>query len=186
MKNIFLILIALFVCSCGANSNTPQATGSSENLSAWQDFSLLSKVPFSEKYERADGSISWINYNDNTISRKSGDILLEMYHFVDQQKSCSPLITGVTNLSSLPNTNGGWGRVDAFDARDIKGGWPEGYELPESIFTILCTNSGLPITTKTYAFCSEKNSKTVVICINPIKDDPEMAKQIFESFRWTE
>lgn len=38
----------------------------------------------------------------------------------------------------------------------------------------------------TYALCSEKkNSMTVFICMNQLTDNPEMAKQIFESFRWT-
>ena len=39
---------------------------------------------------------------------------------------------------------------------------------------------------RVYALCSEKDGKTVVICISQMKDDPELAKQIFETFKWTE
>ena len=37
-----------------------------------------------------------------------------------------------------------------------------------------------------YAFCAEKNGKAVAICIQQMTDDEAMAKQIFESFRWTD
>lgn len=37
-----------------------------------------------------------------------------------------------------------------------------------------------------YGFCSEKDGKTVVICISQMTDDPDLAKQIFETFRWTD
>lgn len=38
----------------------------------------------------------------------------------------------------------------------------------------------------TYAFCAEKDARRVVICMNQNKDNPELAKQVFESFRWVD
>jgi hypothetical protein len=35
-----------------------------------------------------------------------------------------------------------------------------------------------------YALCSEKDGKTVLICISQVTDNPDLAKQIFETFRW--
>lgn len=40
--------------------------------------------------------------------------------------------------------------------------------------------------TATYAFCSVKEDKEVAICIQQMTDNQELAKQIFESFRWTD
>jgi hypothetical protein len=37
-----------------------------------------------------------------------------------------------------------------------------------------------------YALCSEKDGKTVVICISQMQDDPKLAQEIFETFRWVE
>ncbi len=51
----------------------------------------------------------------------------------------------------------------------------------ESYWTSGC-NDG----TAAYAFCAEKDGKAVAICIQQMTDDEEMARQIFESFHWTE
>lgn len=37
-----------------------------------------------------------------------------------------------------------------------------------------------------YAFCAEKDGKAVAICIQQMTDDEDMAREIFESFRWTD
>ncbi len=37
-----------------------------------------------------------------------------------------------------------------------------------------------------YALCSERDGKTVVICLSQMTDDPKMAEEIFSTFRWTE
>ncbi len=37
-----------------------------------------------------------------------------------------------------------------------------------------------------YAFCSQKDSKTVVICFSQMTDNPELAEEIFKTFRWRE
>jgi len=37
-----------------------------------------------------------------------------------------------------------------------------------------------------YALCSEKDGKAVVICIQQVTDNPELAEEIFRTFRWVE
>lgn len=74
------------------------------------------------------------------------------------------------------NVNAGkWGRVDFWDNRydgmDIQNEYP------------FCRP---PSKGNTYAFCAEKDGKAVAICIQQMTDDEAMAKQIFESFRWTD
>lgn len=36
-----------------------------------------------------------------------------------------------------------------------------------------------------FALCSEGNGKTVLVCITQMTDNPDLAKEIFETFRWT-
>lgn len=37
-----------------------------------------------------------------------------------------------------------------------------------------------------YALCSQRGDKTVVICLQQMKDDPKQAEEIFSTFRWIE
>lgn len=37
-----------------------------------------------------------------------------------------------------------------------------------------------------YALCSERGDKRVVVCVEQLTDDPQLAEEIFRSFRWTE
>lgn len=38
--------------------------------------------------------------------------------------------------------------------------------------------------TEVYVLCAEKDEKTVVICINQLKDNPQLAEDIFKTFAW--
>jgi hypothetical protein len=40
--------------------------------------------------------------------------------------------------------------------------------------------------TSAYVLCSEKDDKRVVVCIQQMTDNPELAEEIFSTFRWTE
>ena len=91
---------------------------------------------------------------------------------------CTPSLIGVSQPSPLTDANGKaeWGRVTYWDRfpHDVGFSEPEPHCRPAS-------GNG-----NAYALCSEKNGKTVVICISQVTDDPALAKQIFETFRWTE
>ena len=73
-----------------------------------------------------------------------------------------------------------WGRVDFWDGNEKEGWDSAGSER------IICKVEGTPLPKAVYAFCSEKEKKTIVICINQMTDNPALAQQIFESFRWIE
>ncbi len=95
-------------------------------------------------------------------------------------RPCSTSLTGASALTLLSLSKGRaeWGRVDHFENEKM-GEFETEEQKP------ICrppTNEGAA----GYALCSEHNGKTVVICINQMKDDPAMAKQIFETFRWTQ
>lgn len=51
---------------------------------------------------------------------------------------------------------------------------------------VFCRSIEEPHKTSAYAFCAEKDGKAVAICIQQMTDDEALAKEIFESFRWTE
>jgi hypothetical protein len=99
--------------------------------------------------------------------------------------SCTPELHGIfdTPLNTLTNGDNkiNWGKVNFFEKFghmgervDYEPEWPV---CPEQIDA---TESHI------YALCSEKDGKTIVICISQMTDNPGLAKQIFETFRWTE
>ena len=66
------------------------------------------------------------------------------------------------------------GRVDFYD--QFRGG-----ENPDPGKEPLCRGPGGG---SAYALYSEKDGKAVLICISQIKNNPELAEQIFQTFRW--
>jgi hypothetical protein len=99
---------------------------------------------------------------------------------------CSPSLTGTSQTEPLASANGKaeWGKVvllNAYDAyidaicRPSTAGCTQ-----REIFEGSCKTTG-----GAYALCSEKDGKTVVICISQMTDNPKQAKEIFETFRWT-
>lgn len=120
---------------------------------------------------------------------------LQTIEFHDSLDSpCIPALTGASQTTILANSTGAsetidipnanvkasWGRVNAWD-----GFQNEGWEPPfEDMHKIVCTYNGTPRPASVYALCSQKDRRTVVICINQMSDNPTLAKQIFETFRW--
>lgn len=170
MKNYFFLLLAAITCLAACQKiTTPE-----KELSIWPEFSIKPSITFTEKFIRSDGSIAWINYNDNTAHRASGDILVELYNLKNQ--ICSSSLHGASETVSLfSSENSNWGKVDFFEinGHDFEGNPP------------ICEPYGGE-TAEAYVLCSEKDGKTVVICINEMTNNPELAKEIFETFKWTE
>jgi hypothetical protein len=146
------------------------------DLSNQSYFSLESPITFENKYERQDGSIAYANYEAPKFKPDTKDILLEIYH---PTSSCSPLLTGASEIFSLDATSGSWGKVDFFD-QYLSGNGIIDYEGDRPV----CAQPGSA--EHRYAFCSEKDDRTVIICISQMTDNPELAEEIFSTFRWTE
>ena len=126
---------------------------------------------------------------------KTGDVLIKT---VDIFSPCSPSLTGASTTTPLPNANGTaeWGRVDEsrFGLYALE---PEPICQPPIIYEDFCGEAGqyaggdcakskparLPVAA--YALCSHKDGKTVVICISQMTQNEPLAKQIFDTFRWT-
>lgn len=105
------------------------------------------------------------------------DYYLEVKHV---SSNCTPELTGASSIQKIEDTNGEtrWGKVDFFEKYAGEGGTID-YEGDRP----LC--AGPSSARNRYAFCSEKNGKTIVICMHQMQDDPKLAEQIFSSFRWT-
>lgn len=106
--------------------------------------------------------------------------------FFAMQKSCSPSLTGTSQLVPLTRANGEamWGRV--------KRASPFTHPQPSCQPPLLNAHeNGNPLdgTAKygsAYLLCSEKNGKSVMICLTQTSDTPQLAEEIFSTFRWTE
>jgi len=101
--------------------------------------------------------------------------------------TCSSTLTGASQTTSIPNTNGttGWGRVDYFDTMGYLFEGTAANDVlcrpPAFVFDEYEQKTG---SAQAYAFCSEKDGKTVLICISQVTDNPELAEQIFSTFQW--
>jgi hypothetical protein len=95
--------------------------------------------------------------------------------------NCTPSLTGASHTTDLPNGNGKarWGQADYWGDVGMEG-WEPAYDVNH----VVCAYDYMQKSIE-YAFCSEKNGKTVVICINQVTKNESLAKQIFETFRWS-
>lgn len=212
----------LFLGSCyGSNEQlmTPRGFYSYENLMGYK---LAVPVGFTYSELAPSGTYYYFGYPNNS---STGLATVEI-HDTDLTSPCSPLLTGASQMATLPdNQETQGGKVDFWDNHDqrnkiinaalqrgeeppnplcVPPAHPSGtmyFECPtaeekqtlgpEEINRISCrqrqrdyeVQNGI---NSAYALCSEKNGKTVVICISQVTDDPDLAEQIFETFRWTE
>ena len=106
------------------------------------------------------------------------DSYVDLYHL---DSNCSPTTLGVSKPKdvSAADTKTLWGKVDFWKIYGGAQGYID-YDGPHP----LC-HEGNSENGAAYAFCSEKDGKTVLICISQVSDNPNIANQIFDSFKWT-
>ncbi len=144
------------------------------------DFGYSLKVPNSFMENGTKGKTTASGKNSNySLVNIADSVDIDIFHEVNAD--CLPNITGALETKPI-SSNGAWGEVTGFRS-PADPETPEAYCMPQYLFMGTTRKQGIA---NNYAFCSIKDNKTVVICIDQTKDDPEMAKQIFESFRWTE
>jgi hypothetical protein len=140
-------------------------------------------VPLGYKYSEPapSGKYYYFGYPANNA------VNLSTIEFYVDSSTCSPSRLGNLQAQSS-NTNGTrsiWAKMLLLDAYDR---FQDTFCQP---FTPDCTDRQLfegkcKSTAATYAFCSQKDGTTVAICINQMTDNPALAQQIFETFRWTQ
>jgi len=112
-------------------------------------------------------------------------------HQQPSQFSCSPAITGASQTQVMEGTNGdtSWGKVDAFDRLpyDFAPGTQPLCRPPVLEWSFFGEMEYKRISDDAaYALCSEKDGKRVLICISQMTDNPQLAEEIFRTFRWGE
>lgn len=85
---------------------------------------------------------------------------------------CPPPIPSNDDDRLSPSCGGKVPRDEA-EEEGACGQWRRDYELEHGLYSA-------------YALCSERDGKTVVICLSQMTDDPKMAEEIFSTFRWME
>jgi hypothetical protein len=162
----------------------------SQEMSDWEWFSVHSLTTFREHIVRDDGSIALTTYDTATTKRTTDDFSVHIYPSLSSE--CTPSLTGASEMQPLPGTGGDtqWGRFSDTDMT-FGGGYPNALCRPPMTNSPKCSKNKEPFIfcddgSRTYALCSEKDGKTVVICLSQMTDDPAMAEEIFSTFRWTE
>ena len=142
------------------------------------DFSLNIPSEFRYKYVRNDKSVAFSNFEAPKFKKNDTDTYIEVYPPITNKK-CNALTIGITDFQERNMESNLFGRTSAWDGRG-----EEGWEFPQNWESIVCKKEGSPMPKEVYGFCAEKNGKTVVICLNLMKDNPQLAEEIFKSFRW--
>lgn len=187
MKTIALIFGIMMLCGCALES--PQSISDRFTIHRDSAFGYLISAPHDFDMYGWDGRVTvtgktsehalW-NGKKNSLDEVTVDVF-------NLSSSCSPDVTGLTSesVSPLPNTGGKtlWGK----EPRPSPYGYSDA--LCRTMVTTLTKteywqNTGIE-RSAAYVLCSEKDGKTVVICITQMTDNPAIAKQIFETFRWT-
>jgi len=194
-----IILVVVILTGCSVKNQQP-STGSLSSLSSSENAGYIYKnasfayetvIPSDFADQKGDDNEKYFGYANDSIT---GDVLISIYTEEASSNSCSPNVTGVKQPIELPNTGGKtfWGKVDYFDSPDsINGGvYPQPVCQPPEISWAMDDQGNLTGPGKdrgeAYVLCAEKDEKRVLICMTQQTDNPSLAKQIFESFRWVD
>ncbi len=196
VHSTLIIILALFSLAGCSRSSQPVGVPSS-SLSVISSttkktyiynnytFQYGVEIPSDFGDKKGNDEKMYFGYADTSVT---GDVLIS---FIADSSPCSPSLTGVSQTTDLPGTGGKtvWGRfadaemmaVNAYPDQLCHGPPPSEKCADRHEPFQFCDDGS-----RTYALCSEKAGKTVVICISQQTDNPALAKQIFETFRWTE
>lgn len=184
MKKIVLLqIMALLVlqgCESAPAGLNDDNFKHSTDISRWPFFSIQTDISFTEEILREDGSRAFLTYDSFATKRNSEDIAVYIYPL--QQEACSRDITGSSNLRELVGQdNIVWGEVDIWKEIGF-----EGFDDYAALASVKCYRDDFSDHEFIYTMCSQKDERTVVICITQQKNNPQLAEEIFRTFKWTE
>jgi len=119
--------------------------------------------------------------NATTIEATASDFAMNISYFIDDTQ-CDMNMRDVDIIASQRESEERkmWGKVNTQSENFITNSFS-----PTSKYPLVCMPVNRTIV-NSYAFCSERDSKQVVICISQVTDNPELAEEIFKTFRWRE
>lgn len=157
-----------------------------------QEFALSLPDTARHQFKRSNGSFTFSTSSGTSFDLGSADYYITLDQSVSRIE-CSRYRLGVSRVKHLSNTSGAtvWGRVDYWDTYPGESTTPRPTCRPPRIYYSRPNNVSDHIETVTlqngqgtYALCSTKSDKAILICVSQVTDDPDLARQIFESFRW--
>ncbi len=185
-KLLMYPLVLVFLSGCSSQL----ATESKEDVITFtgSGYELSYPTDLKFKFERQDNSVAFATSGGASFEDKSAsDYYIEIYYDGSfspifegsSMDSCDSMIIGIP----LPEVEYRkddeyfiWGKVDLMQDGSIyppscasHSMYPEKDHSPHKF---------------SYALCSDKGEKTVFICIKQVTDNPELAEQIFDTFRW--
>lgn len=185
MKYFLIFTSALLVsCSVGdipTSLQTAKYVLHSEIINNEPLIHESNSVSKTEKYDN-----KWLSFVDDINNfiiaypadyPKEKPIFMSNLSIQHSSSNCSPQLTGASITQSI-SKDSSWGKVDFFEQYAGESGTID-YEGMRPF----C--AGPSESPHRYALCSQKNGKTVVICIEQMTDNPDLAEEIFSTFRWT-
>ncbi|MBP9773132.1 MAG: hypothetical protein KBD00_00700 [Candidatus Peribacteraceae bacterium] len=192
MKKIALLLCIFFCASCStgkvpAGVQTKRYIIRSETKDVRQQ--VIHFVPNESTEQIGDDSwITFVNDIEGFLVAYPADYPKERpVSFADMSieeiepyQPCSPTTLGVSTPKVIQNISAKilWGKVDFWERYSSGEGYLDYDGEPPNCRPATGENGAA------YALCSEKDGKTVLICISQVSDNPGIATQIFDSFKW--
>lgn len=181
---IVMTVVNLIACSIRRSDFVSPPTNAIHEYTN-TDVNYTFTVPVGYAHETDDEEGMYFGYADTSVY---GHFYVQSYEKINL--SCTPSLTGVSESTALPGTNGktSWGKLNKYQWR-IDKTYPNALcivPMQGCTKTELWSGEGCQHGQGAYALCSEKDGKVVVICISQITDNSDLAKQIFSTFHWTE
>lgn len=187
-KTFIILTLLILLTSCSANqkikNNEVSTTISNSSISTIYSNSLFNysiEIPQEAYIANKSSTGSQIFFGNIPlmgIGAKDGEFDVLIYGN-QSTSSCSPSSIGISS-PILEEANNGeyrmWGEVD----QKNDGSYPDPNCRVKSVYPH--KNPYEQMTA--YAFCSQKGEKTILICISQMTDNPELAEEIFSTFRW--
>jgi hypothetical protein len=183
----FIGCITLLSYGCDQEGSVQINQPQLHELSDSAYFSLMSDFAFKRKIVRDDKSIAYINYDDLSYYRDKQDVSIKLHLL-----PCLPFTAECALVHSISYS---YFRTSCRDS--VKN--PLVVENSRDIYTVTGEFPGYPCSTQNcdtskygmdhfkgrYLLCSEKDEKIALIEVDQVTPDPEMAEEIFSTFRWT-
>lgn len=191
MKKIVSFLATFSLLGCTATQHTPTNGPKFQGWEKYENTLLEYTILIPEKAFIPDKSQTKNQVFFGNM-KAAGETPVDSFDVLllgEDPPKCDAWNLAITNPKQTlsPGAPSVWGKVDYWDT-----GVNEGVD---TIPSTLCSPPRLwseewyirePGQFAAYALCSEKDGKRVVVCVQQMTDNPELAEEIFSTFRWTE
>lgn len=159
------ILLSLVLAACSSNTTTDGDDFCDKNYQYCLSKERLSSGSKWEPSMGMHGKTTSHTTSNNYPTNDPKSIYMEIYN-----NECPLTIRHMEEIRQTENTI--WGQVVYKPSNDPAPGENDVFCPP------------LKPATSSYAFCAKKGEKAVAICLQQMTDNPDLAEEIFRTFRW--